>query len=669
MKFGIKETRARLLALGLSGIYGLALSGCVFGGNSGEAVANSGPKAIPTAHCADLKPAQQKTGDSLVSLAQTLQAGDVEMIASIQEGQWEGVNESRANQAIALYDQALQAAPGHCAALFGRAIARAGILLQDRSVNEAVGQTLQKRSASEPVSDLPLAQAYKADRDEAAPLILRVASGLAGADKPYITEQQERLSTEVLPQLDTVIAALNAVMANGDFSFTYTRPDGDLIEIDGGEVGPMLGGLKVARAVLLLICGYQWEIAKDGSYAWMDRLSDLSQDDFSHLTPSQRGDMDHLTGFFKVGNAFTRVKPDWKAAVQGIPSLLLEAVENTQAGLRYALAEADHPEMQVHDLYRVGMTESDDVDPKDVSGMIDALERTKKYLKGDVTLSYNKGTHTIRVNFPRIFAWDGFQNFLPFHTVRPYEQWFTPLASTDPGYEQDWSLSIGDHSAAFRKIMLGVGLPSSDAIGIKTAANGNLHLVLSQEFNGWFTARYSGPDIVLAELTPGADACEYKYVKTSGRVRIRPDIFGDENTFVGTEDKGQGTVLLGHTCRVTDGIPEYLSYEITSPASPFFYTDAAGAKTLEIEEAETVAAELGIAALTGKIVFKDPTFGGVFPDLNNDNIWSTIQTLEYSGARINEHCDENGVCTQEIPNNPSDLDVWAHYLFWVDNVF
>jgi hypothetical protein len=309
------------------------------------------------------------------------------------------------------------------------------------------------------------------------------------------------------------------------------------------------------------------------------------------------------------------------------------------------------------------------VDPKDLSGMIDALERTKKYLKGEVTLEYHKGTHTIRLDFPKIFAWDGLQNFLPNHTVRPYEQWFTPLAVTDSGYEQDWSPSIQDHGEAFLKIMAGVDLPSGDAIGIRTAANGKLNLVLSEDFNGWFMARYNGPEIVLAELTPGANACEYGYVKTSGRVRIRPDIFAQENTFIDTDDKGQGTILLGHACRVTDGVPEYLVHDYTTKARPFYFTDAAGAKTLEMDEVESIVSDMGIAALTGKIVFKDPTFGGVFPGLNNDNIWSTIQSLDYSGARIDEHCDANGKCTQEIPNNPSDLDVWAHYLFWVDNIF
>ncbi len=671
MKLGIKETRTWLLDVGMAvgiSLCGLSLTRCVFGDGSGEVAPPPGPGSIPTAHCSELTPVQQKTGDSLVALAQKLQAGDVEMIVSVKNKDWQGLDEAGANQAIALYDQALKAAPGHCAALFGRALARGGLLLQDKAVNEVVTQALPKTSASAPAPALPVAQAYKAERDQAAPLILRVASGLSNVDKPFISAQQERLSTEVLPQLDSVIASLNAVMANQDFSFTYTRNDGSLIEVDAGEVGPVLGGLKVARAVLLLICGYQWEIAEDNSYAWMDRLGNMGREDFPNLTAAQRADLDHLTGFFQVGNAFTRVKPEWKAAIQGIPSLLLEAVENTQAGLTYALSESGHPEKQIHDLYRVGTSEGDDMDPKDVAGMIDALERTKKYLKGEVSLSYHHGTHTIRLDFPKIFAWDGLQNFLPQFTIRPYEQWFAPLAATDSAYEQQWGDAVNT-GESFRKIMETLDLPTGDAIGMRTAANGTWQVTLSADYNGWFKAAYQGPDVVLAEVTPGATPCEFKYVKTGGRVRVRPDVFAGAGTYVGTDDKGAGAVALGSTCRVTDGKGEYLVYENTTVARPFYFTNAAGTKTLEIDEVDGVVGDLGLAGLTGKIVFKDPTFGGVFPDLNNDNIWSTMQSLDYSGARIDEHCDADGKCTQEIPNNPSDLDVWAHYLFWVDNIF
>ena len=670
MKQRIKVSRPWLLNLGLWSLCltGLALTGCVIGGGSGEAIPSGGPHTISAQNCADLTPAQQKSGDSLVALAQKLQAGDMDKIVSLKNTSWQSIDEDKANQAVAIYDQALTVAPGHCAALFGRAMSRAGTLLQNQVVNDAVVQSLQKGSASKSGASLPVAQAYKANPDEAAPLVLRVVSGLASVDKPYLSQQQERLSTEFLPQLDSIISSLNAVMAKGDFAFTYVGENGKVTEIDAGEVGPMLGGMKIARAILLVVCGYQWEIAKDGSYSWMDHLGNLSDDDLSHLNSTQRSDLDHMVGLFQVGNPFTRVKPEWKSEVRNIPNLLLEAVENTQTGLRYALLEAGQPDKQINDLYRVGTGENDDLDPTDVTGMINALERTKKYLKGEVTLSYHQGTHTLRLDFPKIFAWDGMQNFLPQFKVNKYEQWVVPMAPIDSSIEGDWAFDLNG-TLAYNKIMQVLDLPSDDAIEIRASLKGNFQVILSEDFTGWFSNSYRGPDVVLAELTPDGDGCSFKYVKTNGRTRMRPAIFADEDTFVLTDDLGKGTFALGNSCRVNNGRHEYLISEIGTIARPFYFTNSNGVKTLEIDEVDAVVEDLGLAGLTGKIFFKDPTFGGVFPDLNNDNIWSTIQSLQNSGANFDEKCDKMGNnCIKEIPKNPSDLDVWAHYLIWTDDL-
>jgi hypothetical protein len=662
------ESRIGKYGIGLTalGMCGAMFTGCLFE-NGQQGPSQAGPNPIPSMHCGELTAAQQKTGDSLVALAKAAQSGDVQMMVSA--GEWQDVGDESAHQAMAYYNQALAKAPGHCGAVFGRALTQAQMLLQDKGFNQVVSEAMKAgagkkgagKAAATAVPSQPVTQAFKASRDEAAPLVLRVSAGLENVDKPFISAQQELLATELLPGLDSVIASLDAVMAQPDFSVDFPREDGGVIQIDAGEVGPVLGGLKVARALLLLICGYQWEVAKDGAYDWIDRVDNLRPADFKNLTAKQRSDMDHLVGLFKVGSPFTRVKPAWKDAVQGIPALLLSAVENTQTGLRYALSEADHPEKQINDVYRVGTGESDDIDPKDLEGVIDALERTKKYLKGEVALEYHNGTHTLKLNFTRFFAWDGLQNYLPYHKVQPYETWF-PGAGI--AYEE-FSPSSGDPAA---KILSALELSRSDAVDIVSADGG--YSVVLRDQDGWFTAPYEGPEVVLADLTPGSAPCTFKYVKHAGRRRSNLDIFPDEGTFVTTEDQGQGVIDMGATCKVTPDGWTYYTFSDSIPAVPFYFTDAFGRKTLEPDQVDKVVEDLGLAALTGKIVFPDPTFGGVFPGLNNDNIWSTMQSLDAVGPRLNEKCDQFGEnCIRELPNNPSDLDVWARYLFWLDNLF
>jgi hypothetical protein len=662
MESRIMKNGKRFAALGLCGA---VFAGCVFEGD--QQVAQPGPSPIPSMQCGDVSAAQQQKGDSLVALAQRIQIGDVEMMVSGSE--WNTVGDDRARAALGYYNQALAAAPGHCGALFGRALTQGQMLIQDQALNTVVSQALAKSSGGSAESgqaSMPLAKAFKASPDEAAPLVLRVMSGMSQVDKPFISAQQDRFANELLPVLDSIIASLDAVLAHGDFAITFPTAEGGVIEIDAGEVGPVLGGLKVARAVVLVLSGYQWEIAKDGSYDWMDHVTDLQPSSFRNLTVVERSDMDHLTGLFRAGSPFTRVKPAWKASIQGIPNLLLQAVENAQTGLRYSLWEASHPEKQINDVYRVGTGESDDIDPKDLEGVIDALERTKKYLKGEVALEYHNGTHTLKLNFTKVFSWDGLQNFLPYHKVAPYETWFAPLAAAETEEIGFAGPTNGDSRA---KIFSVLGYANSDAVGF-LETNTGYQLLLHHEEDSWFGDGYTGPDVVLASLTQGAAPCTFNFVKHAGRHRVEPTLlFPDAASFVLTSETGSGVIDLKGSCRETAEGREYFTIRYGGEPAPFHFTDAAGNKTLDIHQLEAIVDDLGLAALTGKVVFPDPTFGGVFPGLNNDNIWSTMQSLDAVGPRINETCDENGNCTRELPNNPSDLDVWAHYLFWVDNLF
>jgi hypothetical protein len=646
------------------GILGAMFAGCLFEG--GQREIEPGPSPVPSMHCADLTEAQQKRGDSLVALAQRTQIGDVEMMVSGSE--WKAVGEDRARAALGYYNQALAAAPGHCGALFGRALTQGQLLIQDQALNTVVSQSLEKSSgglAKSARTAMPMAKAFKASPDEAAPLVLRVMSGLSQADKPYISAQQDRFANELLPVLDSIIASLDAVLAHGDFAITYPTAEGGAIEIDAGEVGPLLGGLKVARAVILVVAGYQWEIAKEGSYDWIDQVQDLRPSSFRNLTAPQRAGMDHLTGLFRAGSPFTRVKPAWKSSIQGIPNLLLQAVENAQTGLRYSLWEASHPEKQVQDVYRVGTGEGDDIDPEDLKGVIDALERTKKYLKGEVALDYHNGTHTLKVDFTRIFSWDGLQNFLPYHKVEPYETWFAPLARAGIR-EPEPGPASGDPLAA---ILSALGYSTSDAVVLRETAAG-YQVLLHHEEDFFFGDGYAGPDVVLADLSEGASSCTFSYVKHVGRHRVEPTLlFPDAGAFVLTSETGSGVIDLKDACMETPEGREYFSIRYEGEPAPFHFTDASGRKTLDVFQLEGIVEDLGLAALTGKVVFPDPTFGGVFPGLNNDNIWSTIQSLDAVGPRLDETCDQNGICTRKLPDNPSDLDVWARYLFWGDNLF
>lgn len=648
---------AHIAALGLGG---LMATGCFF--YSEPDSLPPGPKTAPSVRCADLTADQQAKGDAFVAKAQAMQAADIEMMSN-HNVDWQNVETTRVKNAISLYDQALAAAPGHCAAVFGKAMAQGMLLIQDQAVNEAVNQSLAKQGGA------PLAKAFKTSAAEAAPLVLQVASGLGGSAKPFITAQQDRFADDVLPRLDTVIAALEAAMAMPDFSVRFLRPDGTPVEFDKGEVGPVLGGLKVAKAIVLLLAGVSWEIAKDGSYAWLDELSTVNPDQFQNLSPAQRRSLDHLTSLFAVGSPFTKVKAGWKESVRGIPALLLSAVENAQAGLRYAIDESKDPTKQVHDVFKVGKGEMDDVDPADLEKLIDALERTKKYLRGEVALVYHKTTagkvtHSLKVVFPKVFEWDGYQNYLPYHKVNPYEQWIVPANRHPDDLGREWESWLeGD---AENLILQALGYSNMDWVSV-SGGTGPYAVHLN---DGDWSSLGGGDDLELAELRPDpGNPCLIHYVKKYGRVRDNSKFGWGLDAFHTVSDPKTGSIDLSSHCRVTGAGVEYKNWHNFEFVSPFHFTDAAGRKTLDVDDVEQAVETLGIAgALTGKIVFRDPTFGGLFPELTNENIWTVVQSLDGVGPRLEEKCGEHG-CEPVLDNNPSDLDVWFKYLFWLDNLF
>src|SRR6185295_14780125 len=132
---------------------------------------------------------------------------------------------------------------------------------------------------------------------------------------------------------------------------------------------------------------------------------------------------------------------------------------------------------------------------------------------------------------------------------------------------------------------------------------------------------------------------------------------------------------------------EYISYIDAKTKGPIYFTDAAGNKTLGAEDIDNYGDNL--LDLKGKIIFRDPTFGGVFPDLTNDNIWEYVQSLEKVKDQVTTVCPSKTItnapdttvyppydttyipvdppvpsCKEQLPDNPSDLDYLVYYLDW-----
>ena len=266
----------------------------------------------------------------------------------------------------------------------------------------------------------------------------------------------------------------------------------------------------------------------------------MNADDLDSLTLEQKQALDRYTNLFERGSLFTHIRTGWAARTASIPDLLLQAVTHLQAGLEYGITQADSGLDQSNDPYRVGKTENSDVDPAELRTAIERLEPIKKYLRGEVPVTYAKGKTTLRINFPKLFKLNGFQGLLPYFRFYPYPEWNDSLA---------------------------------------------------------------------ADIT-------------------HPD----------PREKG-----------------------------PFYFTNADSAFTLA--GVDLVDFADNIPGLTGKVIFPDPTLGGIFPDLTNQNFWQKVDSLNLIQSRVPNSCDENYSSDMvgplepcKLPTSPSDLDLLVYYM-------
>jgi hypothetical protein len=656
----ISASRAAIWLLPVSALF---TQGCFLGGETPQT-----PNAPAMESCVDVSAASAHSADSLVALANEAMVSNFQYWSE-QDGEWQLIQRRNPHAAIGLYDQALRIAPGHCQAIFGRAVASATLLTQDAKMDAFMAKVegsepLPVAKAGAKSSARSMAALMKMTPDQAAPVLLKTSAKLREVDRPTVAEAQALIETVLMPKLDSTIAAMESVMDFPLFAIRFSV-EGDTVEIDHSEIGPGLAGLKVMKAFLTIVAGYQWEVALDGNYDWVDSLSEIQMEDYDHLSSVQTRALDHLTGFFSQASPFSKVRPAWRTPIQGIPALLLDAVGDAQNGLRATIAEAAKPQGQEFDPWRAGGKDAD-VDTVDLRIAIEALERSKKYLAGEVPISYEKGARTLKVNFPRVFAIDGLQGMLPYYRILPYAQWNDTLSSDTTWYSD--GLGYMTYSTRQKAIQaMGYG-PRDYGDDWDVSVNYNVDFQDTGRVTLYNYADPSGfSNTLLATFwADSGNPCSFHYQKQYALVGKATDA-----AFEITPSVTTGSFQIG-LCKDEGGVPVFADLKVNL-RGPFEFTNASGTPTLTFSNLDSVDAPMELA---GKIIFRDPTFGGIFPDLTNANVWEYVQSLENIDSRTERTCDyerddfENQVwkCTRTLPQNPSDLDYFFFALYWGDDI-
>ncbi len=745
---------------------GLLFSSCIFEKDEDtDKDGNFKPIEVGAESCGEVTGADKKSSDSLMALANQQMVEDMRFYFNGDVESWEEFKGHDPKPTYSLYNQTLKKAPNHCGAMFGRTISSLMLISQDPDLDEFI-QKLETEN-EQPTAKLSSGKALlKMTPEEAPSAMFALSQQLNKQDPATISEAQSLIENVFMPKVDTAIAYLSTIIEEDDFAFRF-EVDEEVYELDISEVGPLLASFKIAKAWMLIVVGYNWDLSLDGKYDWVETLGNMDDEDFKNLTLEQTDALDHLTSLFSVESNFSRMKDKYKSEIKAIPSLILSATEDLKRGLTYSISESNSP--QTYDLFRVGTNMDYDVTPSDLEKMVNLLDIAGKYLKGEVLIDYNKGTQNIKVNFPKLFEVDGIQKLLPYFKFRPYEDWATYLnadtiwtsylymeaaseifseLNMERDYRTDFSVDNGTISmtvfengsvdTVYARVTLKgceahyvkererigdendiifVGEKIDTETGSFTLENceesadgtiygdasgiydlGMLAYLLDYEVRTqlgysdmdyslepttmvnedgdtvivYQTSEYYSEDKTIATLThiPGTN-CEFTYEQFVSQSSYEDQWGGTSYSYEDFSNSGEVTLSQ---CRETSGGLEFVDYVDGDFLGPLYFTDKDGKKTLEVYELEQY--EDNIPALKNKIVFRDPTMGGIFPGLTNDNIWSTIKSLETVEPRSKEVCeevwDENGFyeykCELIKAKNPSDLDLIIENIYWLDNM-
>lgn len=564
----------------------------------------TGPKIIPDFELAACEDITDAHSDSLLQLAAT---NSVELLTTIGNGDFAAAQATSVTTKQ-LYKSVLDKYPNNCAAQLGYAVSIIGNLVNNEDV-KTITSALQEEGSPQPNVMVLKTQEM--------PSILMKTSLLAKKESKEIisSDIQNAIVNAVLPSIDSAIIYMQNIVQAEAFQFTFTlnNADKDTLQLDRGEFAPALAALHLAKALLTMVASLDLQIEKNGTNSWIDSLSHL---DITNAESSTS--LKHLYSLLDPKSAFTTVRTEWKKAWQSIPSMLDSAIVNVQLGLEYGIKESKSAtNTQEHDPYIVGDGEFADVSPANFQKAIDSLEFFRSALSGPITVSLNK-TDSLVINFSKFFSiTEGFQDFLPYHQFTDLDKWFaideknsnwSDILDYDSYVEVDiqkTALKIGDD--LFKDDLSYVYIDYN-------GGDGSYIAYIEGEVNG----RYEE-----YEFNVIVEACTYQFIPFSNSDTEK---YGTKYTFSPEYCKTEGKEV-NYLFANGEIIPNVMNFTDKNGKITFSFSEFMSDKTTIDEYGDYEYTSWTIEDFKTRIIFPDPTFNGIFPNLTQESLWATIKIL------------------------------------------
>lgn len=629
--------------------FGLAaiLAGCSSSDSGSDNVSGAASSDVQSFKVESCNSDIDAAGSSKLEMAK----GDlVEFLGALEDGEIrkaQGIGASIKNT----YRQVLDAYPANCEAQLGYALSSIANLVNNDALNSVL-DSLENRGIVETDSRRNL---YKVSESEMANIVVGTRVMAKQSSKVVTATMQDAVSETLLPMTDSAITFITNVVRNGSVTVLYTNGR-RTVELDNGEFAPALGALYLMRAFMVAVASINIEFDENGSYDWIDSLIEADIANYKSNPGVKKA-----IKLLDKDNPFATIRDDWAPAYKNIPNMLDSAITYVQVGLQYGIDEAANGlKTQLHDIYVVGDDEDADVSVSSLKAAIDTLSRVKDALHNDIEFKVSGKSY--KVNIGKFFGITNVKKLLPYHKIKPVDDWFKP------GKNDFWADSLNWHSYASRELeaLFKAAMPLSgkeEYVGVDFDSD-----YYDDDLDDYVETPVVDIDI---EYEDGYAYGTYKVVfdgcKASfelKRFRYHSyDYYGDEEESADTMKVTKQVTLSSEFCKVEDGVTKFLIAEGADAPNVLVFTDKNGKELISFRDLVTGVKypcedhyhyrSYNLKEMKEFLEFPDITFGGVFPGMTKDKMWELL-------ADLDEYEDDDDYFREPSPAMPDmNVDPWV----------
>ncbi len=570
----------------------LLLSACSDSNSSSSGSSGSDPSPIDK-----IEVGECESIDNKILSAQVIEATDslVQFVFGIANSPEDlEALQARTEKAKGIFKTALESYPNSCDAQLGLAAAQMADVIGNKDVS-----VIYKAFAND--DDEQIFSLFNI-RNNFAEKAVSAAVQTQDIDDKLINDRvQEIIANAALPSIDSAIYLLNNIRQTKDYAFSYETENLE-IYLGQGELALSVGTLNALKAFLTVIASYDLDASLDKSYDWL--TSSLNWESFfygnSDLTDEDKAELEHAVSLLEKNSTFLSVKDSWKSSYKAIPDVLDSAIENLKDSYTYLLEQAKSGKASSLSPF-VGEGEESDLYADEIEKTLDILDSVQTALHGTATISI--AGEDVQVNVRKFFdLTDGFQQYLPYHTMNPVDTWKD--AQTDSKYVS-WISADKYDSDTYTLYAENVLFEKAKETLDTSIVEGEFGNDLSEMFftadegNYWYASIHW-------------DGCKYA-------IQEGYDI----------NEKLSWFSLDSSVCKTESGTTKFKATRADILPNPLNFTDKDGKVTLSFSDFSMEVLTLSeneaekdefVSLIERTMIFPDPTFSGVFPDMDQHKI-------------------------------------------------